>query len=262
MTHAPGISGTPAEGTWPSQSPALLALGPLSMSYVGRTSSVGGPKQQLVLALLLEAAGRCVPIDRLIDGVWNSDPPSAARGAIHSYLSNLRRTLGDVMAREGNSYKIRVTPGNFDILRFEDLVRSARRVLDAEPARGADLIRSALMLWRGDPYSGLTDCPVLHSEAARLEELRIGAIEDCLDSELRSGANTALVGELEVLVEAHPFRERLVGQLMLALYRSGRSIEALDVLRQARRTFREEFGLDVSPDLQILEETILNQSDA
>jgi DNA-binding SARP family transcriptional activator len=213
-----------------------------------------------VLALLLEAAGSSVGIDRLIDGVWNSVPPASARGTVQSYLSNIRATFGDVIVREGSAYRINVTPDNFDVLRFEDLIESARRIIEVDPARGAGRIRLALSLWRGEPYTGLGDCPTLHSEAVRLEALRIGALEDCIDAGLRLGKHSTLVAELEHLITVHPFRERLISHLVLALYRSGRRVDALNVLNGVRASFLEEFGLSPSVDLRRLEESVLQQS--
>lgn len=245
---------------WPPEGPAVLALGPLVITNQGDTGHIGGPKQQLVLALLLEAAGSSVGVDRLIDGVWDADPPASARGTLQSYLSNIRASLGDIIVREGAAYRIDVTPGNFDVLRFESLVESARTAVEADPAGGVASYRSALSLWRGEPYAGLDSCPTLHSEVVRLEELKVAALEDCLDAELRLGRHSTLVAELEQLVSTHPFRERLISQLVLALYRSGRRVDALSVLQDARVAFLDEFGLSPSLNLQRLEELVLKQS--
>lgn len=250
-------AGRPA---WPPEEPAVLALGPLAITYRGATSQIGGPKQQLVLALLLEAAGSSVCIDRLIDGVWDADPPASARGTVQSYLSNIRRTLGDIILREGAAYRINVTPDNFDVLRFESLVESARKAIDVDRAGGVASYRSALSLWRGEPYAGLDRCPTLHSEAVRLDELKVAALEDCLDAELHLGRHSKLVAELEHLVTSHPFRERLISQLVVALYRSGRRVDALSVLQDARVAFLDEFGLSPSRNLLRLEELVLKQS--
>ena len=252
--------GRSADGRWTPEGPAILALGPLSLTYRGVTGAIGGPKQQLVLSLLLAAGGKAVCIERLIDCVWADEPPASAKGTIHSYLSHLRAAVGDIIVREGNAYRIEVDPENFDVSRFEDLLYRARAVVGIRPRQGAEMIREGLSLWRGDPFSGLTDCPKIHDEAVRLEEVRIGAIEDCIDAELEIGEHAALVSPLETLVATHPFRERLIGQLMIALFRSGRQIEALNVYKRTAVRFAEEYGLPPSAELRRLEAMVIAQS--
>ncbi len=245
---------------WSPDHPAVLALGPLAITFHGMTSRVGGPQQQLVLAFLLQASGISVPIERIIDGLWGIDPPTSARGTVHAYVSNIRRALGDVIQWDGNGYTLQVTPDNFDVLRFEALVSSARVLVEGDPARAVGMIRSALALWRGDPYAGLLDCPTLHGEAVRLEELRLCALGDCIDAELRLGKHRILVAELEPLAADHGLRERFVAQLMVALYRCGRQADALDVYRRASELLENELGLGPSQSLRRLREQILAQS--
>jgi DNA-binding SARP family transcriptional activator len=242
------------------EGPAILALGPLSLAYRGATGAIGGPKQQLVLSLLLVAGGKAVCMSKLIDGVWDGEPPASARGTIHSYISHLRRAIGDIIVREGSAYRIEIEPENFDVARFEDHLYRARAILAAKPRQGAEMIREGLSLWRGDPYFGLTDCPPIHDEAVRLQEVRLGAIEDCVDAELEIGEHATLVSPLESLVASHPFRERLIGQLMIALFRSGRQIEALSVYKRTSVRFAEEYGMPPSAELRLLEEQVVKQS--
>jgi len=252
--------GRSADGGWIPEGPAILALGPLSLTYRGVSGAIGGPRQQLVLSLLLAAGGKAVSIDQLIDCVWVDEPPASAKGTIHSYLSHLRGAVGDIIFREGNAYRIEVAPENFDVSRFEDLLYRARSVIGMQPRQGAEMIREGLSLWRGDPYSGLTDCRQIHDEAVRLEEVRLGAIEDCIDAELEIGECATLVPPLESLVGTHPFRERLIGQLMIALYRCGRQIEALNVYKRTAVRFAEEYGLPPSAELRSLEAMVIAQS--
>jgi DNA-binding SARP family transcriptional activator len=252
--------GQSADDRWTPEGPAILALGPLSLTYRGVSGAIGGPKQQLVLSLLLAAEGKAVCIERLIDGVWADEPPASAKGTIHSYLSHLRNAVGDIIVREGNAYRVRVGPDNFDVSRFEDLLYRARAIIGMQPRRGAEMIREGLSLWRGDPYSGLTDCRQIHDEAVRLEEVKLGAIEDCVDAELEIGLHATLVPPLESLVATHPFRERLIGQLMVALFRSGRQIEALNVYKRTAVRFTEEYGLPPSAELRRLEAMVIAQS--
>jgi DNA-binding SARP family transcriptional activator len=224
------------------------------------SGAIGGPKQQLVLSLLLATDGKAVSIDQLIDGVWADGPPTSAKGTIHSYLSHLRGAVGDIIFREGNAYRIEVAPENFDVSRFEDLLYRARAIIGTQPRQGAEMIREGLSLWRGDPYSGLTDCRPIHDEAVRLEEVKLGAIEDCVDAELEIGEHATLVPPLESLVATHPFRERLIGQLMIALFRCGRQIEALNVYKRTAVRFAEEYGLPPPAELRRLEAMVIAQS--
>ncbi|NNC91208.1 MAG: AfsR/SARP family transcriptional regulator [Acidimicrobiia bacterium] len=213
-----------------------------------------------MLSLLLVAGGGSVGIDQLIEDVWADKRPASARGTIHSYLSHLRGAVGDLIVRDGGAYRIEVDPENFDVARFEDRLFRARAILETEPRHGADMIREGLSLWRGDPYFGLADSRPIHDEVVRLQEVRLGAIEDCIDAELEIGEHAALVSSLEALVASHPFRERLIGQLMIALFRSGRQVEALSVYRRTAARFAEEYGLPPSAELRSLEAMVIAQS--
>src|SRR5262245_58874264 len=193
-------------------------LGPLEVVDGGRTLPLGGPRQRALLALLLTRANRVVSRDELIDELWDDEAPDGARNALQYHVSRLRKALApsEALVTREPGYMIRVAEDELDLLRFERLRASAR---DAPPEEAARLLREALELWRGPAQP----------EIAHLDELRIAVLEQRIDADLESGRNADLVAELEPLVREHPLRERLRGQLMLALYRSGRQAEALDV---------------------------------
>ncbi|HEV2591033.1 MAG TPA: BTAD domain-containing putative transcriptional regulator, partial [Gaiellaceae bacterium] len=223
-----------------------------------RRLALGGPKQRALLALLLlhrEAASR----DWLVEALWQGRPPKAADGTLRAYLSRLRRELGPERLRlEAAGYLLVVDADEVDGRRFEQLALAGRRALaEGDPRAAADLLAKALELWRGDVVVDVAaELPPL-SEPARLEELRLAALEDRIDADLALGRHRELVGELESLVVAWPFRERLRSQLMLSLYRSERQADALAAYGQARTHFREELGLEPGPRLRDLQGAIL-----
>jgi WD40 repeat protein/DNA-binding SARP family transcriptional activator len=222
--------------------------------------ALGGRRQRLVLAHLLLTANRVVTLDELIERVWDEDPPRAARNTIQSYVSHLRAALGpDRLEGRSPGYTIHAEPEELDVLRFEELVRMGRRVLSNDPRGAASTLEEALGLWIGSPLSDLADSPSLDGEIARLEELRVSAIEDLMGARLRVGEHAEVLPDLERLVREHPLRERLWGHLMLARYRSGRQADALDAYRQAQELLAEELGIDPSPELRELHRRILNQ---
>jgi DNA-binding SARP family transcriptional activator len=228
-------------------------LGPLEVRSDGRTISIGRGKQRALLAVLALDAGRVVPIDTLIDELWGDAPPATATTALHVYVSKLRKALGEgAIETRPPGYLLRCSPEDVDLRRFEQLTAKAR---GAEPARAAALLREALGLWRGSALADV-DLPL---EAARLEELRLAVLEHRIDADLARGAAAELVGELEALVAAHPLRESLRAQLMLALYRAGRQAEALETYRAARRGLIDELGIEPGVRLQQLEQAILRQ---
>ena len=237
-------------------------LGPLEARSDAGTASLGGPKQRLVLAILLIQTGHVVSDDRLVDELWPEDAPDGARHAIQTYVSELRRVLQDEIRREGGGYRLVAVPESVDALRFQTLVEAARaRAADA-PAGAAALSREALELWRGEPYGGVADSPMLRAEIHRLTELRLAAVEDRLAADLDAGSHIAVATELEALAREHPFRERLHALSMLALYRSDRQADALRAYRRARHWLVEQLGVDPSPALQSLEQRILAQDPA
>jgi DNA-binding SARP family transcriptional activator/DNA-binding beta-propeller fold protein YncE len=230
-------------------------LGPLEVEEDGRLLKLGGAKQRAVLALLLLHANEVVSRDRLIDELWGASPPDTAQTALQVYVSQLRKELGrDAIVTQSPGYLIRVRPGELDLDRFERLVEQAR---DDDAPGAAARLRDALRLWRGEALADLDS--VARSERARLEEQRLAALEQRIDADLELGRYSSLVPELEGLVREHPLREGLRGQLMVALYRSGRQADALDVYREGRRLLSEELGLEPREELRRLERAILEQ---
>jgi DNA-binding SARP family transcriptional activator len=243
-------------------------LGPLEVSANGRVLPLGSPKQRALLALLLVHANETVLRDRLIEELWGDAPPPSVESAVHVYLSRVRRLLdsaagGGRLIREAHGYRLRVGPDELDATRFEVLVGEGDEALAAGKARlAADRFRQALALWRGPPLADLQSERFAVTAGARLDERRVSALEQRLEADLALGRHRQLIGELEALVAEHPYRERLRGQLMLALYRSGRQAEALRAYQQARRALADELGLEPSHQLRDLEQAILRQESA
>jgi predicted ATPase/DNA-binding SARP family transcriptional activator/tetratricopeptide (TPR) repeat protein len=226
---------------------------------------VPGAKERALLADLLVNAGRVVSVDRLVEDLWGDHPPGNPANTLQGRVSALRRALGPAGARlvvtSPPGYRLAVDPGRLDAARFERLVAEAT-ALDAPEARATRLLEEALALWRGLALAEFADQPWAQAEAARLEELRLAATEALVGRRLAVGGHAGLVGELEALVAAHPTRERPRGQLMLALYRSGRQADALAVYQDTRAVLVEELGIDPSPELQRLHQAILVQDPA
>ena len=221
--------------------------------------ALGAPKQRALLAVLLLHRAEPVSSDRLIDEIWGEQPPVTANKQVQGYVSNLRKVLPDgLLVNEGRGYALRVEPGQTDVDRFEALVAQGRRALeDGDALTAGGVLREALGVWRGPALAEFAYEPFALSEIARLEEARLAALEDRIDADLGSGEHARLVGELEGLVRECPLRERLRGQLMLALYRSGRQADALQAYRDARRELLDELGLEPGRTLQQLERAIL-----
>jgi predicted ATPase/DNA-binding SARP family transcriptional activator len=237
-------------------------LGPLeAQDDQGREVALGGRKQRSVLAILLLHANEVVSGDRLIDLIWGDRAPRTAAKTVQVYVSNLRKALGSgPLVTHGQGYMLRTEPGELDAEQFEALVADGRREMaDGDPWRAAASLRRAVGVWRGPPLADLSYESFAQGEIARLEEARLTALEDCLDAELATGGSADLVGELEALVREHPLRERLRGQLMVALYRSGRQADALAAYREAVELLRDELGLQPGRALRELETEILNQ---
>jgi DNA-binding SARP family transcriptional activator/WD40 repeat protein len=235
------------------------ALGPLAARSAGESLLLGGPKQRMVLALLLVDANRATSIDKLIDGVWGERPPSAARHTVQGYVSELRKVLEGQPERDGAGYVVHVAPAQFDVLRFEELCAAGRRSMGDDPVAASEQLSVALGCWDGTPYADLVDEPALDGEVRRLTELRLEALEDRIESNLMAGLHRGVSTELESLVREHPFRERFWRQLMLALYRSGRQAEALRAYGRVRGLLAEELGISPSPELDQLQRQILEQ---
>src|SRR5215213_4055507 len=235
-------------------------LGPLEVLERDRVLMVGGGKQRALLAVLLLHGNEVVSTDRLLDDRWGAAPPATAAKSIQLYVSRLRKVLGDGrLVTRPPGYVLRVDRSELDVARFERLVGEARV---ADPQRAAGKLREALDLWRGAPLADLTYEPFAQAEIARLEELRLEAVEARVDAELATGRHAGLVGELEALVAEHPLRERLWGQLMLALYRSSRQAEALEAYRGAQRVLSDDLGLEPTAELRQLEQAILQHDPA
>jgi YVTN family beta-propeller protein len=239
-------------------------LGTIEVWRDGRRLEVEGRKQQALLALLLLNLGRPVSPERLMDELWGERPPAAARKNLHVHLSRLRATLGDgSLVRGGAGYELDVDRERVDLQRFEALADEGRKLLAAGRHEDASRrLREGLTLWRGAPLSGLEDEPFVAEAARRLDELRLAALEDRVDADLARGDGRGLVAELAELVREQPFRERLHGQLMLALYRQGRQADALALYRRTRADLADQLGLEPGPALQELERSILMQDPA
>jgi DNA-binding SARP family transcriptional activator len=238
-------------------------LGPLEVADQDREVRLGGGRQRAVLALLLLHANEVVPSERLIDELWGDTPPPTAAKTVQVYVSQLRKALrngepdGPLLTR-GRGYLLNVRPGELDLQRFQRAVAEAGEALDGDaPARAADILRSSLALWRGPPLADFTYEPFAQAEIARLEELRLAAVEQRVEADLALGRHAELVGELEALVAAHPLREGLRRQLMIALYRCNRQAEALGAYRDGRRRLVDELGLEPSTALRELHDAIL-----
>ncbi|MGC9668147.1 AfsR/SARP family transcriptional regulator [Planosporangium sp. 12N6] len=240
-------------------------LGPLRIQVGQTETTLGAGRERTALAMLLLYAGEVVPVERLAEAVWGIAPPPTMRAQVHSCVSRLRRALrqkgidDEVIVTDPAGYVARVAAADLDSLVFAQRVTRGREAVAAgrlEEARTQ--LRAALALWRGPALAGIGSRPV-EIGAAGLEEQRSAALEDCIDVELRLGLAHELLGELTDLVERFPVRERLRGQLMLALYRVGRQADALAVYRQGREALAEELGLEPGPQLQELHRRILNR---
>ncbi len=239
-------------------------LGPLEVEDEGRLVPLGGARQRAVLGILLFHRGEVVSVDRLVDELWGERPPGTATKTVQVYVSRLRKELGqEVVLTRGGGYVLDIEPGQLDAERFQRLTAEGRDALERGEAHSAsELLRQALDLWRGPPLADLAYEPFAQSHIARLDELRLVALEHRIEADLALGNHAALIPELETLVREHPARERLRAQLILALYRSGRQTDALASYRDARRALVEELGLEPSRELQELERAILAQDPA
>jgi DNA-binding SARP family transcriptional activator/tetratricopeptide (TPR) repeat protein len=222
-------------------------LGPLEVLAEGRPLTLGGQKQRALLALLLLEANRVVSTERLIGALWEEEPTETAGKALQVYVSQLRKVLGkERLQTRAPGYLLRVAADELDLTRFQQLQAEGR-------------LREALALWRGQPLAELASKRFVQAETARLDELRLACLEEHFEEELAAGRHGDLVGELDGLVRAYPLRQRLRGELMLALYRSGRDGEALAAFNEMRRALVEELGIEPRRELRELQRAILNQ---
>jgi DNA-binding SARP family transcriptional activator len=239
-------------------------LGPLEIIDGGRAVPLGGPRQRALLGLLLIRRNEPVTSERIVDALWEHEPPRTAAQIVRVYVSQLRKLVGaDVLASYGGGYVLRVDEEQVDAARFERLVGEAGALsAEGDPDAAVAAYDQALALWRGDPLPELAYERFAQPEIARLEELRLTACESRFDAALRAGRDAELVPPLERLIAAHPLRERLRAQLMLALYRTGRQADALAVYQDGRRLLVEELGLEPSEELRRLEARILQHDPA
>ena len=238
----------------------IRLLGPLEVVNSGRRVELAGARQRALLALLAVVPNQIVSRDRLVDGLWGDTPPVGTANALAALVSRLRRALPDgVVESTQGGYSLRLDPIATDIGQFEQLLAQST---DAAPAEAVALLRDALSLWRGPALADVAYDSWAQPVASRLEELRRTALADRIDAQLRLGAGAELVAELDALVRHEPLHERFRGQLMLALYRSGRQADALEAYRNARVELTEGLGLEPGPALQELERAILHQDPA
>jgi DNA-binding SARP family transcriptional activator len=240
-------------------------LGPLEVRRDGKLLSIGGERQRALLALLLVHANELVTVDQLIDGLFGEQRSDSAVNAMRVAVSRLRRTLengdsDDVLRTATGGYVLSTDPGQLDVALFERLLADGQQLLVVGDHRSAATrLRAALALWRGPALADLSLREFLQPEIRRSEELHLLAVMERIDADLGLEAAGELIGELELLVASNPLQERLRGQLMRALYRSGRQADALSVYRQTGELMRRELGLEPSRSLRQLEQAILRQ---
>jgi SARP family transcriptional regulator, regulator of embCAB operon len=234
-------------------------LGPFEARAGGRPVVVATRRQErLLLAVLLLEAGRVVPIERLTDLLWPGQPPRSARGAIHTYVGRLRRNLAAhkvIVATHGEGYRFEPAGHRVDAVDFLEAAQHAATLLDqGERVR---LLDAALAMWRGPLLDDLADDELRHRLGAHLVDARLATCELLADIRLAMGHHDRVAADLAGPAEAHPTRERLVGLLMTALYRSHRRAEAIELYHRTRTLLADELGVDPGPDLQALHVRIL-----
>jgi WD40 repeat protein/DNA-binding SARP family transcriptional activator len=242
-------------------------LGPLEVLDQGRVVRLGEGRQRALLAMLLLHPNQVVSSDRLVEELWDEGPAPTAGKMLQKYVWQLRTTLNDRavevdsqrLVTRGHGYLMRVGPDELDATRFERLLADGRRARAAERPDAAEALRAALAEWRGPALEEFADRSFARADIARLQEMHLAALEERISADMDLGRHAEVIAELENLVAAQPLRERIRGQLMLALYRSDRQAEALQVYRDTHRMFGEELGLDPSPELQRLERAVLAQ---
>ena len=240
-------------------------LGPVRAWRGSSELNLGSPQQRAVLAVLLLARGRHVSLDMLIDALWGEEPPRAATSTVRTYVSRLRRCLDggspaedhEVIKRIGDGYILPRESAPVDLDAFEQLTQAARAARATHDAlRAVVLFREALALWHGFALAGVPG-PYVDSQRVRLAELRAAAQEDGLATDIDSGGHLAAIPQLRELLVLYPLREKLRELLMLALYRSGRQADALEVFDGSRRLLRNELGIDPGPSLRDMQRRIL-----
>jgi DNA-binding SARP family transcriptional activator len=240
----------------------FAVLGPLQVLRAGSDVTPSPPRQRALLAVLLIHAGEPVNLDRLIEEIWEEQPPPGAVNLIRGYVSKLRGCLGDregaVLRTIGTGYLLRVPPGGLDARDFTRLLSDSRQP-STSPERRAQLLTQAEQLWRGRPYSGVPSLRSVQAESVRLEEDRLSGLEEGIELRLGAGEHAMVVGTLGKLAATHPLRERLRHQLIVALSRCGRQADALEVYREFRQQVHEELGVEPSRALRELQAAVLRQ---
>jgi predicted ATPase/DNA-binding SARP family transcriptional activator len=240
----------------------LCLLGPLEARVGGRTLTLGGPRQRTLLAALVLSPGEAVSVDRLAEALWGDRQPASAQNLIQGYVSDLRKALGrEAIATAPPGYALALRPGARDCDRFEELVDAARRTRAAGDLQAAaSTYRDAIALWRGDALADVRYAPFAQEAIARLEETRLVALEERLETDLELGLHREVLAELEALVAREPLRERLRELFMLALYRCGRQADALEAFRRGRELLVEQLGIEPGPRLHELQRAVLEQA--
>ena len=235
----------------------IRILGPVELSAGGRVLRLKGRLQRALLAILALHANRTVPTYRLIDALWDEDPPATAKTQVRRQVSKLRRTVGESLVRtEPAGYRLSIDPARVDARVFERRVAEARRAVEqGRPRQAGSELAGALAMWRGPALADLNGA-YFAAEAARLEEPRLVA-QEYAEARMATGAHRDLIGDLAARVRRNPLRERPRAQLMLALHRAGRQAEALTVYREGRDVLADELGLEPSPELTRLHQAIL-----
>ncbi|WP_240351256.1 BTAD domain-containing putative transcriptional regulator [Streptomyces olivoreticuli] len=248
--------------------PLLRVLGPMSARFDGQDLPLGPPRRRALLALLLIRLGRIVPTELIVDELWGNESPRQPVATLQSHVSHLRRVLDpttgpgapSVLRYRAPGYVLQLAPEQVDFCRFEDLVSTGRRLLEQrDPTAARERLAEALELWHGSPYTEFSAHPPLADETARLEQVRLAALESFAEARLALGAAEEVAADLDREVRRHPMRERLVGHLMTALTRLGRQAEALEVYERTRSHLVEEFGVDTAVELQRVRTAILRQ---
>ena len=246
----------------------IRVLGPLEVERTGRRVVLPSAKACVLLAALVVRANEVVSTDRLFEVLWGAQPPETAANTLQTYVGHLRnalepdrapRTPGRFLVTRPPGYLLAIDRDGIDAVRFERLAEQGRRELASSAADAARTLRAALALWRGDAFADFTFEPFVQADITRLTELRLSALEDRIGADLTLGEDRSLTGELAQLVDEHPLRERMAGQLMVALYRSGRQADALRAYRRLRETLVEQLGIEPNPTVARLEQAILDQ---
>ena len=262
----PATSPLPSEAAASGGHLEFRLLGPTRMGVNGVDVPLRAARLRHLLSLLLVHRNEISSVDKLVDELWEGHPPDSAAAALRVHVSRLRKVLAavghdDLLVTRPAGYQLDTSRAVLDVVEFESLAARGQAQLAAgEPEPATESLRAALALWQGDAFVDVPGSASMLAEAARLGEIRLGVLEDCIDAELACGRHRQVLGELDALVTAHPLRERLWAHRMIALYRSGRQADALAAYQSLRRTLADELGLDPSPQLAELHDQILTRN--